>query len=135
VGFHQTIVPYPADGQRAVTLHRSFVDHVVTEYGVARLRGRTVRERTKDTDRDCRAFLPRGTYGARPEKARFYLLTEEGIRPPSIDSPPRAFYSVAPAEGTSVDKFFRRLNSVRLAIVLVAYLAATCVLATLIPQG
>ncbi len=31
----------------AVTLHRSNVDHVVTEHGVARLRGRTVRERTK----------------------------------------------------------------------------------------
>ncbi|HEY3400316.1 MAG TPA: acetyl-CoA hydrolase/transferase C-terminal domain-containing protein [Geothrix sp.] len=32
----------------AVTLHRSHVDHVVTEYGVARLRGRTVRERTRE---------------------------------------------------------------------------------------
>ena len=31
----------------AVTLHRSHVDHVVTEHGVARLRGRTVRERTQ----------------------------------------------------------------------------------------
>ena len=32
----------------AVTLHRSLVDHVVTEHGVARLRGRTVRERTRE---------------------------------------------------------------------------------------
>ena len=32
----------------AVTLHRSHVDHVVTEHGVARLRGRTVRERTRE---------------------------------------------------------------------------------------
>jgi acyl-CoA hydrolase len=32
----------------AVTLHRSHVDHVITEQGVARLRGRTVRERTQE---------------------------------------------------------------------------------------
>jgi len=40
-----TIVPMLPEGS-AVTLHRSHVDHVVTEHGVARLRGRTVRERT-----------------------------------------------------------------------------------------
>lgn len=40
-----TIVPMLAEGS-AVTLHRSHVDHVVTEHGVARLRGRTVRERS-----------------------------------------------------------------------------------------
>jgi acyl-CoA hydrolase len=40
-----TIVPTLLEGS-AVTLHRSHVDHVVTEHGVARLRGRTVRERT-----------------------------------------------------------------------------------------
>jgi acyl-CoA hydrolase len=40
-----TIVPMLAEGS-AVTLHRSLVDHVVTEHGVARLRGRTVRERS-----------------------------------------------------------------------------------------
>ncbi|MCX7024736.1 MAG: 4-hydroxybutyrate--acetyl-CoA CoA transferase [Spirochaetes bacterium] len=40
-----TIVPTLPEGS-AVSLHRSFVDHVVTEYGVAKLRGRTVRERT-----------------------------------------------------------------------------------------
>jgi acyl-CoA hydrolase len=32
----------------AVTLHRSLVDHVVTEHGVARLRGKTVRERAQE---------------------------------------------------------------------------------------
>ncbi len=44
-GTVSTIVPVLPEGS-AVTLHRSFVDHVVTEHGVARLRGRTVRERT-----------------------------------------------------------------------------------------
>lgn len=44
-GSVSTIVPTLPEGS-AVTLHRSFVDHVVTEHGVARLRGRTVRERT-----------------------------------------------------------------------------------------
>jgi acyl-CoA hydrolase len=43
-GSVSTIVPTLPEGS-AVTLHRSFVDHVVTEHGVARLRGRTVRER------------------------------------------------------------------------------------------
>jgi len=42
-----TIVPMLPEGS-AVTLHRSLVDHVVTEHGVARLRGRTVRERTRE---------------------------------------------------------------------------------------
>ncbi len=45
-GAVSTIVPTLAEGS-AVTLHRSFVDHVVTEYGVAKLRGRTVKERTQ----------------------------------------------------------------------------------------
>ncbi len=44
-GTLSTIVPMLPEGS-AVTLHRSFVDHVVTEHGVARLRGRTVKERT-----------------------------------------------------------------------------------------
>ena len=44
-GTVSTIVPTLPEGS-AVTLHRAFVDHVVTEHGVARLRGRTVRERT-----------------------------------------------------------------------------------------
>jgi acyl-CoA hydrolase len=44
-GTLSTIVPTLANGS-AVTLHRSFVDHVVTEHGVVQLRGRTVRERT-----------------------------------------------------------------------------------------
>jgi acyl-CoA hydrolase len=43
-GAVSTIVPTLPEGS-AVTLHRSFVDHVVTEHGVARLRGRTVKER------------------------------------------------------------------------------------------
>jgi acyl-CoA hydrolase len=46
-GTLSTIVPTLAEGS-AVTLHRSYVDHIVTEYGVARLRGRTLRERTKE---------------------------------------------------------------------------------------
>ncbi len=45
-GSVSTIVPTLPEGS-AVTLHRSFADHVVTEHGVARLRGRTVRERTQ----------------------------------------------------------------------------------------
>ncbi len=45
-GTVSTITPMLAEGS-AVTLHRSHVDHVVTEHGVARLRGRTVRERTQ----------------------------------------------------------------------------------------
>ena len=32
----------------AVTLHRSFVDYVVTEFGIASLRGKTVRERARE---------------------------------------------------------------------------------------
>jgi len=43
-GTVSTIVPTLPEGS-AVTLHRSFVDHIVTEHGVAKLRGRTVRER------------------------------------------------------------------------------------------
>ncbi|PKL09881.1 MAG: 4-hydroxybutyrate--acetyl-CoA CoA transferase [Spirochaetae bacterium HGW-Spirochaetae-7] len=45
-GTVSTIVPTLPEGS-AVTLHRAFVDHVVTEHGIARLRGRTVRERTQ----------------------------------------------------------------------------------------
>jgi len=45
-GSLSTIVPLLPEGS-AVTLHRSLVDHVVTEHGVARLRGRTVRERAQ----------------------------------------------------------------------------------------
>ena len=43
-GAVSTIVPTLPEGA-AVTLHRSYVDHVVTEHGVAKLRGRTVKER------------------------------------------------------------------------------------------
>ena len=46
-GTVSTITPTLPEGA-AVTLHRSHVDHVVTEHGVARLRGRTVRERTRE---------------------------------------------------------------------------------------
>jgi acyl-CoA hydrolase len=42
-----TIVPTLPEGT-AVTLHRSNVDIVVTEHGIARLRGRTVRERVRE---------------------------------------------------------------------------------------
>ena len=43
-GTVSTIVPMLPEGS-AVTLHRSNTDHVVTEYGIAYMRGRTVRER------------------------------------------------------------------------------------------
>ncbi len=46
-GTVSTIVPMLPEGS-AVTLHRANVDHVVTEHGVARLRGRTVRERVRE---------------------------------------------------------------------------------------
>ena len=46
-GTVSTIVPMLPEGS-AVTLHRSLVDHVVTEHGIARLRGRTVRERARE---------------------------------------------------------------------------------------
>ena len=39
-----TIVPMLPEGT-AVTLHRSYLDNLVTEHGIARMRGRTVRER------------------------------------------------------------------------------------------
>jgi len=42
-----TIVPTLPEGT-AVTLHRSNTDHIVTEHGIAYMRGRTVRERTKN---------------------------------------------------------------------------------------
>jgi acyl-CoA hydrolase len=32
----------------AVTLHRSLTDYVVTEYGIASLRGKTLRERARE---------------------------------------------------------------------------------------
>lgn len=44
-GAVSTIVPVLPEGS-AVTLHRSNTDHIVTEYGIAYMRGRTVRERT-----------------------------------------------------------------------------------------
>ena len=46
-GTVSTIVPTLPEGT-AVTLHRSNIDHIVTEYGIARLRGRTVAERTRE---------------------------------------------------------------------------------------
>jgi len=46
-GAVSTIVPTLPEGT-AVTLHRSLADHIVTEHGIARLRGRTVRERTRE---------------------------------------------------------------------------------------
>jgi acyl-CoA hydrolase len=46
-GTVSTIVPMLPEGT-AVTLHRANVDHVVTEHGIARLRGRTVRERARE---------------------------------------------------------------------------------------
>jgi acyl-CoA hydrolase len=42
-----TIVPMLPEGT-AVTLHRSDCDHVVTEHGIAYMRGRTVRERVEN---------------------------------------------------------------------------------------
>ncbi len=45
-GKSSTLVPVLPEGSQ-VTLHRANVDYVVTEFGVAHLRGRTIRERTK----------------------------------------------------------------------------------------
>ena len=45
-GTVSTIVPVLPEGT-AVTLHRADTDHVVTEHGIACLRGRTIRERTR----------------------------------------------------------------------------------------
>lgn len=42
-----TIVPTLMEGT-AVTLHRSLTDYVVTEYGIASLRGKTLRERARE---------------------------------------------------------------------------------------
>ena len=46
-GTVSTIVPALPEGT-PVTLHRSNTDHIVTEYGIAYMRGRTVRERTQN---------------------------------------------------------------------------------------
>ena len=46
-GTVSTIVPVLPEGS-AVTLHRSNTDHIVTEFGIARLRGRTIRERAEN---------------------------------------------------------------------------------------
>jgi acyl-CoA hydrolase len=46
-GAVSTIVPVLPEGT-AVTLHRSYTDHIVTEFGIAYMRGRTVRERTQN---------------------------------------------------------------------------------------
>ena len=46
-GTISTIVPTLPEGT-AVTLHRSNTDHIVTDYGIAYMRGRTVRERTRN---------------------------------------------------------------------------------------
>jgi len=46
-GTISTIVPMLAEGT-AVTLHRSHTDYLVTEYGIASLRGKTVRERVQE---------------------------------------------------------------------------------------
>jgi acyl-CoA hydrolase len=46
-GTTSTILPVLPEGT-AVTLHRSNADHIVTEFGIAYLRGRTVRERTRN---------------------------------------------------------------------------------------
>jgi acyl-CoA hydrolase len=46
-GAISTIVPTLPQGT-AVTLHRSNTDHIVTEHGIAYMRGRTVKERTKN---------------------------------------------------------------------------------------
>ncbi|HAH05758.1 MAG TPA: 4-hydroxybutyrate--acetyl-CoA CoA transferase [Elusimicrobia bacterium] len=46
-GTLSTIVPVLPEGT-AVTLHRANCDHIVTEHGIAYMRGRTVRERTRN---------------------------------------------------------------------------------------
>lgn len=46
-GTQSAIVPMLPEGS-AVTLHRSNADHIITEFGIAYLRGRTVRERARN---------------------------------------------------------------------------------------
>ncbi len=46
-GTQSAIVPMLPEGS-AVTLHRSNADHIITEHGIAHLRGRTVRERARN---------------------------------------------------------------------------------------
>ena len=46
-GTQSAIVPMLPEGS-AVTLHRSNADHIITEYGIAYLRGRTVSERARN---------------------------------------------------------------------------------------
>jgi len=46
-GTISTIVPTLPEGT-AITLHRSNCDHIVTEHGIAYMRGRTVKERTQN---------------------------------------------------------------------------------------
>lgn len=62
------IVPDLATGQ-IVTVPRDLADYVVTEYGIARLLGRTERERAREliaiAHPDFRAELTRATFGAR----------------------------------------------------------------------
>ena len=58
------IMPFLPEGW-IVTTPRHQLDLVVTEHGVAHLRGRTVRERARRTRRDRRAGVPRRAPGAR----------------------------------------------------------------------
>ena len=48
-----------------MTTSRNDVDYVVTEYGAARLHGKTVRERMRASDRNSPSQLPRGPGSAR----------------------------------------------------------------------
>lgn len=56
------IVPMLPEGT-LVTVPRTFVDYVVTEYGIASLRGKTVREAHRRADRDRPPGLPGGAEG------------------------------------------------------------------------
>lgn len=60
-GTVSTIVPMLTEGT-AVTLHRSLVDYVVTEFGIASLRGKTVRERGARAYFGCTPKFQGGTH-------------------------------------------------------------------------
>jgi acyl-CoA hydrolase len=74
------IVPMLKQGA-AVTLSRSDVDHVVTEYGIAKLRGASVRERTK---RLIAIAHPDFREGLRQEAIRLGYITENDKIPGGV---------------------------------------------------
>lgn len=65
------IVPVLPEGS-LVTVPRTFVDYVVTEYGIASLRGKTVRERIREL---VAVAHPDFREGLKQEARRLYAIT------------------------------------------------------------